>query len=114
MAADFIKIARDQSAATESGELLQWIRDLRSVYSRGVGIRAKMGRNFNSGDAATINWAQLETLWGIPVNSGNGQTPSVGPDANGKTIYTFIDGAIGGMEGVFQTDAAKIITERVG
>lgn len=111
MAADFIKIARDQSAATESAELLQWIRDLRSVYERGVRIRAKMGHNFTgNADANQINWAQLETLWGVPVLNAN----SVGPTSNGKIVYTFLDGAVGAMEGNFQTSAAKDVTETVG
>lgn len=111
MSADFIKLARDQSAATEAAELLQWIRDLRSVYERGVRIRAKMGHNF-SGNAnpALIDWAQLETLWGVPALNAN----SVGTTANGKIVYTFLDGAVGGMEGIFQTSAAKDITETVG
>ncbi len=108
MTADFIKIARDQSAATEAAEFLQWIRDLRSVYERGVRIRSKMQHNFTGG--GSINWAQLETLWGIPVLNAN----SVGDTANGKIVYTFLDGSVGGMEGSFQTSAAKDITETVG
>ncbi len=111
MAADFIHLQRDQSAATEAAELLQWIRDLRSVYERGTRIRAKMGHNFlGNANAELINWAQLETLWGVPVFNGN----SVGSSANGKIVYTFMDGTVGGMEGNFQTSAAKDVTETVG
>jgi hypothetical protein len=112
--ANAIILRRDQSAATEVGELLQWIRDLRAVYERGVRIRAKMRHNFSdAGGENAIDWAALETLWGVPVNAANGETPSVGTGANGKAIYTYLDGAVGGMEGNFQTNAAKEITERV-
>ncbi len=111
MASDFIHIQRDQAAATEAAELLQWIRDLRSVYERGVRIRAKMNHNFTgNANANLIDWAQLETLWGVPVLGAN----SVGTTANGKIVYTFMDGAVGGMEGNFQTSAAKDVTETVG
>ncbi len=110
MAADFIKISRDQAAATESAELLQYIRTLRSAYEIGIRIRAKMRHNyFDTGDQSTINWAQVEALWGIPA--GN---TSVGTAANGKIVFTFMDGSVGGMEGQFQSSAAKDITETVG
>ncbi len=111
MASDFIKIQRDQSAATEAPELLQFKSILRQAYELGVRIRSKMNHNFTgNANANLIDWAQLETLWGIPVLNAN----SVGPTANGKLIYTFIDGAIGSMEGTFQTSAAKDFTETVG
>lgn len=107
---DFIKIQRDQAAATESNELLSTNRDLRTVYERLVRIRAKMRHNFDdSGGANTINWSTVETLWGIPAGG-----TSVGPTANGAKVFTFIDGAAGSMEGSFQTSAAKDLTETVG
>lgn len=110
MAADFIHIARDQSAATEAAELLGTIRDLRSVYERLVRIRAKMRHNFDdSGGAGSINWSAVETLWGVPA--GN---TSVGTSANGARVFTFIDGAAGGLEGSFQTSAGKDLSETVG
>jgi len=111
MATDFIKIARDQSAATEAAELINTIKDLRSVYERLIRIHAKMVHNFVPNENADlIDWSQLETLWGVPVLNAN----SVGTTANGKNIFTFIDGAKGGMEGQFQTSAAKDLTETVG
>ena len=113
MAADFIKLQRDQSAATECAELLQFIKDLRSVYERGTRIRAKMRHNFDdSVGEANINWATLETIWGVPV--GSGQNPSIGTNANGKKVFSYIDGTVGSMEGNFQTADAKNLTETVG
>ncbi len=110
MAFDSIILRRDQAAATEVSELLQFVRDLRSVYERGVRIRAKMNHNFTgNANANLIDWSHLETLWGVPVLNAN----STGPTANGKIIYTFLDGAVGGMEGSFQTSAAKDLTETV-
>jgi hypothetical protein len=106
---DIIKVQRDQVAATEAAELLQWIRDLRSVYERGIRIRAKMRRSFtDAGGAAAIDWAPLQTLWGIPAG-----TTSIGPNANGSIVFTYMDGSVGSMEGVFQTSAARDVTERV-
>src|SRR5436190_12382912 len=110
MAADFIKIARDQSAATEAAELLSTIRDLRSVYERLVRIRAKMRHNFDdSGGAGSINWGAVETLWGIPAGG-----TSVGGTANGAKVFTFVDGATGAMEGTFQNSSSRDVTETVG
>ncbi len=107
MASDFIHLQRDQSAATEAAELLQWLRDLRSVYERGVRIRSKMDHNFTSGPS--IDWSQLQTLWGVPSNGTD-----VGDSANGKIVFTFIDGTVGSLEGAFQTSAGKDVTETVG
>jgi hypothetical protein len=101
MIADFIAIQRDQSAATEAAELLAFIRDLRSVYERGIRIRAKMRHSFDDANPQAIVWTKLETLWGVPTG-------------NGSVVFTYIDGAVGSMEGTFQVDAAKVITERVG
>jgi hypothetical protein len=107
---DFLKIQRDQSAATEAAELLSVIRDLRSVYERLGRIRAKMRHNFNdAGGAGAINWGAVETLWGIPAAN-----TSVGALANGSRVFTFIDGAAGSLEGAFQTSAGKDLTESVG
>lgn len=107
---DFIHIARDQSAATEAAELLAFVRDMRSVYERGGRIRAKMRHNFDdSGGENSIDWSDVQTLWGLPAGATN-----VGPTANGARVFTFIDGAVGSMEGSFQTSAAKDVTETVG
>jgi hypothetical protein len=99
---DFIKIARDQTAATEANELLQFTLILRQAYELGNRIRAKMRHHFDdSKGAQSIVWTDVETVWGIPAGKGT-------------TIFTLIDGAIGSMEGAFQTSAAKDITETVG
>lgn len=107
---DFIKIARDQAAATEAAELLSWVRALRDVYERGIRIRAKMRHVFSdAGGAGAIDWAALQALWGIPAGA-----TSTGPTANGSIVFTYVDGTVGAMEGTFQTPAARDVTERVG
>jgi len=107
---DFIKIARDQAAATEAADFLSWVRQLRGSYEQGRRIRAKMVHAFNdSGGVNTINWAALQTLWGIP---SNGQ--DVGPTANGAIVYNLVNGAVGSMEGSFQVNDAQTLTEKVG
>lgn len=97
--ADRITIARDQSAAIEAAELLQTVRDLRSVYERLARIQAKMYHAFDSGP--TIDWSQVETLWGIPTG-------------NGVDVFTLIDGAVLAMTNGQQNDSCKVLTERVG
>jgi hypothetical protein len=110
VANDFIKIARDQSAATEAAELLSFKNALRSAYEIGLRIRAKFRHNFDDGGGENnIDWSVVQTLWGIPA--GN---TSTGPASNGAKVFTLIDGAVGSMEGTFQTSAAKDITEKVG
>jgi len=107
MANDFIKIERTQAAATEAAELLTWIKNLRQVIEVGDRILAKMKHNFISG--GSISWAQLQTLWGVPSNGTD-----TGDDANGKIVYTYVDGTVGSLKGTFQTDAGLEVTERVG
>ena len=100
MLSDFIKIARDQSAATEAAELLQTIRDLRSVYERLIRIRDKMRHNFDD-TGSPIDWAPLEAIYGVPAGSG-------------VTVFTFVDGAVLAMTAGQQNSAIKDVTERVG
>lgn len=107
---DFIQIRRDQSAATEAPALLAFVAALRSAYEQGQRVRAKMQHSFaDGGGENAIDWGPLETLWGVPAGA-----TSTGPTANGAKVYTFINGAIGAMEGAFQTPAAKDLTETVG
>lgn len=100
MAADFIKIARDQSAATEAAELLQLIRDARTVYERVVRVRDKMRHNFNDA-VSPIDWAALETLWGVPTGKG-------------QQVYTLLDGSALAITGGQQNSCIKDLTETVG
>jgi hypothetical protein len=100
MASDFIKIQRDQSAATEAAELLAWVRDARSVYERAIRIRDKMRHNFND-QVSPIDWSALETLWGVPTGKG-------------QTVYTFLDGSVLAMTAGQQNSCVKDVTETVG
>lgn len=101
MLADFIKLDRTTTTATEVQELLQWIRDLRSVYERAVRIRSKMQHNFNDTDPENIVWTDLETLWGVPTGKG-------------VDVFTYIDGCVLAMTNGQQNEACKVVTERVG
>ena len=99
MANDFIKIVRNDNNATEAAELLQYKNALRAAYEIGYRVRAKMRHAFDD-QVNPIVWTDLETLWGIPTDSG-------------ETVYNLINGSIGSMEGLFQTADAKNLTERV-
>ncbi len=102
MAADFIQINRANlnTTAVKGQDLLEFRSLLRAAYEKGVAIRATMRHNFND-QVNPIDWAQVEALYGIPAGKGS-------------TIFTFIDGSIGAMEGAFQNDASKVFTEQVG
>ena len=107
---DHIKIDPTQSAATEAAELLNFIRTVRQAYELGTRIRDKMRHNFDdSGGPSSINWTAVQTLWGITSNG-----TVTGTASNGQAIFTYIDGATGSLDGTFQTNAGKEMTERVG
>ncbi len=107
---DHIKIDPTQSAATEANELLAFIRAVRQAYELGERIRDKMRHNFDdSGGSGSINWTQVQTLWGIASNG-----TVVGTSSNGQIIFTYVDGATGSLDGTFQTNAGKEMSERVG
>lgn len=97
MARDFIKIDRNNnSVATEAQDFLQYINVLRDAYNRGKAILGNMA-HLQDGTVFT----DLEAVYGVP--SGKGQT-----------IFNFVNGSVGSMEGVFQTADVKNITEQVG
>ena len=112
-ASDYIKIKRDPTSlltATEALTLLNVIRLGQQFHDGIAAIRAKMGHNFDDSVAENlIDWSNIEALYGLPP--GN---TSQGPNAIGKKIFTFIDGAGGSMTGQFQTDAIQKLIESVG
>ncbi len=106
---DSIRLSRDPASAPQSAELLQLSAALRNAYEIGQRIRAKMRRNFDdSGGAGGIDWAQVQSLWGIPAGNTN-----TGATAQGSVVFTLIDGFVGSMEGSFQTPAGRDLTERI-
>lgn len=96
MARDFIKIDTTTVTATQAQELRQFKEVLRDAYERGKKILAVMGHN-NDGS----NFADIEALYGLPA-------------AKGQTVFNLVNGAIGSMEGNFQTADAKNLTESIG
>ncbi len=107
MIVDSIKLIRNSPSATEVGSLLDYQNKVRAAYEAGVRIRAKMQHNFDDqGGEAAIDWSGIESLYGIPAGA-----TSVGTTAVGKRMYDYINGSVGGMEGLFTTNAAKELTE---
>lgn len=96
MARDFIKIDTTQSAATQSRLLLSYVQTLRSAYEQGTRVKAIMTHS-NDGTVFT----DIETLFGLPAGKG-------------QTVFNFVNGSIGSMEGTFQVADAKNITESLG
>lgn len=95
MAIDFIKVTPANTTPMAS-QLLTFVSQLRAAYNTGSQIKAIMG-HLNDGS----NFAQIEAQFGLPVGSG-------------QTVFDLVNGAVGSMEGSFQTSDAKTITERVG
>lgn len=98
MAADFIKIQRDQSAATEANTLLNALRTQLQNYQQWTSIKAKMDHMFV---ASPADWTLLETVYGVPTGKG-------------EAVYTLINGLVGAMENTFQNSNGRDITSQVG
>jgi lysophospholipid acyltransferase (LPLAT)-like uncharacterized protein len=96
MARDFIKIDTAAAGATQAGLLRSYVQTLRTAYEQGQKVRAIMSHN-NDGAVFT----DIEGLFGLPTGKG-------------QTVFDLVNGSIGAMEGTFQVDDAKVITEKVG
>lgn len=93
MARDFIKI---DPTASQANLLKNYVNVLRQAYEIGGRVRAIMTHN-NDGTVFT----DIELLFGLPPGKG-------------QTVFNFVNGSIGSMEGTFQVPDAKTITEQVG
>jgi len=96
MARNFIKIDTTTTTATQTALLKNFVATLRQAYELGVRVKAIMGHN-NDGSTFT----DIEALFGLPEGAG-------------QTVFDLVNGSIGSMEGTFQVDDAKEITERLG
>jgi hypothetical protein len=96
MARDFIKVDRTIATATQAVLLLQYKDVLRNAYELGQRVRAIMTHN-NDGSVFT----DIEALFGLPAGKG-------------QVVFDLVNGSVGSMEGSFQVDDAKELTERIG
>lgn len=96
MARDFIKVDRTITTATQAVLLLQYKDVLRNAYELGQRVRAIMTHN-NDGSVFT----DIEALFGLPAGKG-------------QVVFDLVNGSVGSMEGNFQVDDAKELTERIG
>ncbi len=96
MARDFIKVDTSNAAvATQARTLVEFARQLRAAYDQGKRIIAIMSHN-NDGS----NFTDIETLYGLAAGQG-------------QAVFDLVNGSVGSMEGTFQVDDAKEITERI-
>ena len=93
MAKDYIKI---DATAPQAPLLRSYISAMRQAYNLGKQCQAIMTHN-NDG----VDFSSIETLFGVPAGKG-------------QTVFNFVNGSVGSMEGVFQVSDAKTITEQVG
>jgi hypothetical protein len=96
MARDFIKINTTDVNATQARVLISYKDTLRSAYEQGKRIKDIMTHN-NDGAVFT----DIEALFGLPTGKG-------------QVVFDLVNGSVGSMEGVFQVDDAKELTERLG
>jgi hypothetical protein len=96
MARDFIRIDRTTTTATHAGLLLQYAQQLRQAYQTGKHILAVMGHNNDEQD-----FTDIEALFGLPAGQG-------------QAVFDLVNGSVGSMEGAFQVDDAKELSERLG
>jgi hypothetical protein len=96
MARDFIKIDTSVGTATHAQLLKTSISQLRQGYEALTRVRSIMNHNH---DGAVFT--DIEALFGLPATKG-------------QTVFDLVNGAVGSMEGTFQVDDAKQITEQVG
>jgi hypothetical protein len=97
MASDFIPInLNNPTVATQAQLLKQYVIALRNAYEIGQRARAIMLHTHDGTD-----FSDLETLFGLPIGEGN-------------QVFDLVNGSIGAMEGTFQNDDCKQITEQVG
>jgi len=96
MAIDHIPVDTNAAGATQAVELKQWVGLLRQVYEIGGRISGKMFHMFEGTD-----FTEVEKRYGLPVGEG-------------QTVFDLVNGSVGSMEGRFQVDDVKTITEKVG
>ena len=96
MARDFIKVNRNDVNATQASLLINYVTSLRNAYELGKRVKDIMTHN-NDGTVFT----DIEGLFGLPTGRG-------------QTVFDLVNGSVGSMEGTFQVDDAKEITERLG
>lgn len=95
MASDYIQIDTTTTTATQALLLKSYVTTLRTAYELGTRCKDIM---LHTHDGTTFT--DLEKLFGVPTGKG-------------QVIFDLINGSVGSMEGKFQVDDAKEITERV-
>ena len=93
MAIDFISI----NMTSSQGPLLkQYTLALRTAYELGVRVAGIMSHANDS-----TNFTKIEELFGTGAGTG-------------KTVFDLVNGSTGAMNGTFQNQDCKTITEKVG
>lgn len=93
MAIDFIPI----NLQSPQGSLLkQYTQALRQAYELGMRVSGIMNHS-NDG----TNFTNIETTFGVPAGDG-------------RTVFDLVNGSTGAMNGTFQNQDCKTITEKVG
>ena len=97
MAGDYIKVDTSRPEVAPQAALLKgYVVQLRNAYNSGKHILGLMGHLHDSAD-----FTNVELIFGLPPGKG-------------QEVFDLVNGSIGSMEGLFQVDDARTITEQVG
>jgi hypothetical protein len=100
MAADFIKIDRNDNAAPFAGEIISAVAQLRTAQDTLLKIQAKGFRMFDTVPDPD-DFSVFETNYGIPTGSG-------------QTVFNLVNGTVIALAGTGQNANAQELINRVG
>lgn len=96
MTRDFIPINISLTTATQASLLKSYVNTLTAAYEQGQRVLGIMSHNHDGTD-----FSDIEKLFGLPAGEG-------------QVVFDLMNGSVGSMEGKFQVDDVKEITERLG
>lgn len=98
---DYIRVARDQSAATKAGMLIEYKDAVARVLMLGPPLLKIMSHNFDDADSKALIWTDMETLFGLPPGAG-------------QAVFDMVNGSQGAVTGQMQNDQCVNLISRVG
>jgi hypothetical protein len=100
MAADFIKIDRNNNAAPFASEIIAAVSQIRQAQETLLKIQAKGFRMFDT-TPDPDDFSVFETNYGIPTDSG-------------QTVFNLVNGTVMALAGTAQNANAQELMNRVG
>jgi hypothetical protein len=95
MAIDAIAVDTSVSTAILAAKLLDYKRKLRAAFDAGTSLLGELNHLQNGSD-----WTAIEAKVGVASGLGD-------------EVYNLVNGSVGAMNGTFQNDDCKQLTEQV-